>query len=218
MGIEKRMEQVKETRKDFALTLCPYYSYEILNEPRSYLFRMARYKVASSMLPKDRNIDILELGCGEGIGSIFLAENGHRVTAIDIDEEYIKNAKKNINNDNIDFICEDFLSMEYGKFDAVISLGILHMLDKKDDERFFNTVTANLVKDGMLIISLPNKTASQYASKAGSITNVNMYTGELLYKRLREYFRHVFIFGMNDEVLHTGYYDMCHHFLAVALL
>jgi hypothetical protein len=29
------------------------------------------------------------------------------------------------------------------------------------------------------------------------------------------YFRNVFLFGMNDEVLHTGYYDMCHYLWAL---
>ena len=78
------------------------------------------------------------------------------------------------------------------------------------------TIKDNLSADGLCIIGTPNDTATQYASKASQIGHVNMFDADRLTALLRRHFTHVFIFGMNDEVVHTGFYPMCHYLVAVA--
>ena len=34
---------------------------------------------------------------------------------------------------------------------------------------------------------------------------------------MQRYFRNVFMFGMNDEVLHTGFAPMCHYLWSLAV-
>jgi len=61
----------------------------------------------------------------------------------------------------------------------------------------------------------PNETASCYASEFSKIGHVNLFTAERLTELLCAYFHNVFLFGMNDEVLHTGFHPMCHYLLAL---
>ena len=81
---------------------------------------------------------------------------------------------------------------------------------------FLNSILRNLKKDGFCIIGTPNITASKYACKASKIGHINLFDAERLKKLLLKKFNNVFIFGMNDEVVHTGYYPMCHYLFALA--
>ena len=41
--------------------------------------------------------------------------------------------------------------------------------------------------------------------------HVNCFDKDRLQNYLNNFFKNVFTFGMNDEVLHTGYDKMCHY-------
>ncbi len=76
-----------------SFTLGPYFAFQALNNPRHLLFTLARYKFAAKMLPWDIGVDVLELGCGEGLGTLMLYDNRHRVVAVDFDEDAIAHAR-----------------------------------------------------------------------------------------------------------------------------
>ena len=61
------------------------------------------------------------------------------------------------------------------------------------------------------MIGTPNKTSQKYASKYSKKGHVNTKTYENLASLGKKYFNNYFIFGMNDEVVHTGYPNMCHY-------
>ena len=78
------------------------------------------------------------------------------------------------------------------------------------------TILDNLDDDGMVMIGTPNDSASQYASPASQLGHVNMFSAERLQALMRKHFKHVFMFGMNDEVVHTGFHPMCHYLMVLA--
>ena len=41
--------------------------------------------------------------------------------------------------------------------------------------------------------------------------HINLYTAERLVATVGLHFQNTFVFGMNDEVVHTGFYPMCHY-------
>ena len=196
--------------------LGPYFAHQLRHSPRHILFTLSRYKFAAKMLPQDGPIDVLEIGCSEGVGTNLMAERGHRITAIDQDSEAIAHAKKSIGNPNLTFLDGDFIGRKIGTFDACVTLDVIEHIDQKVEQAFIDSIKANLKDDGMCVIGTPNLTASQYASKASEIGHINLFDAERLYALLRKNFVHVFMFGMNDEVLHTGFHPMCHYLMAIA--
>lgn len=206
---------LREAVKHYKLELGPAFAMQALDQPRHLLFTLARYKFVAKMLPQDAQVDVLELGCSEGIGSLMLAERGHRITAVDFDADAIAHAKKTIHKPNINFVSDDFLGKSYGKFRAITSLDVIEHIDKSKEDAYFKTICQNLDDEGFAMVGTPNDCASQYASKASQIGHINMYTAERLTTTMRKYFKNVFMFSMNDEVLHTGFYPMSHYLMAL---
>jgi len=214
-------ENWDEVRKLIAgkgIEIGPYFGHQIQDATRHVLFTLARYKFAARMLPQDRTIKLLEVGCSEGIGTLLLAERGHEVLGIDLDAEAVAHANKVLKKPNVKFESRDFIGQKLGKFDALVSLDVIEHIEPKDEDAFMDSIRANLTPEGMCIIGTPNDTASQYASPASQIGHINMYTAERLTATLRRHFVHVFPFGMNDEVVHTGFYPMCHYLVFIACM
>ncbi len=197
------------------LNLGPYFTYQALHTPRHLLFTLSRYKFAAKLLPQETKVDVLELGCSEGLGTIMLAENGHKVTAVDFDEDAIRHAQETLKKPNITFVYADFLDQKFGNFYAVISIDAVEHIPHSKEDIFLQTICSNLDAFGFCVIGTPNASAEQYSSKPSQIGHVNVFTAERLRTLMMKYFHHVFIFGMNDEVVHTGFYPMCHYFLAL---
>ena len=77
-------------------------------------------------------------------------------------------------------------------------------------------MVAALAKDGAMIIGMPSLESQQYASAPSRAGHVNCKTEDGLRALMLRFFENVFLFGMNDEVLHTGYGPMCQYRLALA--
>lgn len=212
---KKIWDTIKKDLKKQTLQLGPYFS-QILDDPRHFLFTMSRYKFAARILPQYKKIKVLELGCQEGIGTLILGEAGHQVLGIDFDKDAIEHAKKSIKKNNITFQCGDFMRKRFGKFQAVISLDVVEHIKSDSEGIFLKTICANLCSTGFALIGTPNITAKKYASKHSKTGHINLYSVQRLDKLLRKYFGNVYMFGMNDEVVHTGFYPMCHYLIALA--
>ena len=66
-----------------------------------------------------------------------------------------------------------------------------------------------------MILGMPSLESQQYASPQSKAGHVNCKSGEDLKKLLVHYFDNVFLFSMNDEVVHTGYTPMAHYLLVL---
>lgn len=217
---ESYKQRWKEAKKVFGsryMNLGPTYTYQMIHMPRHILFMYSRYKFCAKMIGEEPKVKILELGCGEAIGTLVLAENNiHEVTAVDFDKDAIEWAKSNLGEKtNIDFRYDDFLGKVYGKYDVVVMLDVIEHIPKKKEKILFATIVNNLNDDGYCIIGTPNITASKYQSAPSRIGHINLFSAERLREIMRMYFKNVFMFGMNDEVLHTGFFPMCHYIIAL---
>lgn len=86
------MEPLKHRIHDYWTVRAPSFAeqrrHEMNSEKRArWLAEFDRY------LPKDRTLDILDVGTGTGFFSLLLAERGHNLTGIDLSEEMIRHAK-----------------------------------------------------------------------------------------------------------------------------
>jgi len=62
---------------------------------------------------------------------------------------------------------------------------------------------------------MPSLESQRYASPQSKAGHVNCKSGPDLKKTMEEYFHSVFLFSMNDEVVHTGFYPMAQYLLAL---
>ena len=136
--------EVMDGLDEESLELSKYFTHQLLHNPRHLLFTLSRYKAAAKMLPRYRDCAVLELGCNEGLGTLILAENATSVTGVDFDQAGIEWAQKNLKNDKLSFVSDDFLGKEYGTYDAVISLDVIEHISPDDEARFFATVMDNI--------------------------------------------------------------------------
>jgi 2-polyprenyl-3-methyl-5-hydroxy-6-metoxy-1,4-benzoquinol methylase len=196
------------------ITLGPYFGHQVRHDLKHLLFTLSRYKFATKMLqPKSR---VLELGCSEGLGCLMMQQAGHTVFGVDSDHEAILMARRTV--ESATFIEGDFLELgSWDSVDAVVSLDVIEHVDPLEEYAFMRAVVDNLNVTGMAIIGTPNIEANEHASRSSRAAHVNLYSRELLSSTMRQFFKTVLEFSMNDEVVHTGFAPMAHYLFAVGI-
>ena len=215
MDRDSNWEKIKSSLGTEGLELGPYITYNLLHG--CLLFRLSRYKFATRLIGEAPRVNILDLGCSEGLGTFLLAGDFHTATGVDSDKEAIQWAESNLEgrSNSITFRHDNFLGKTYGKFDAVVALDVIEHIPSEQEGMFFETVASNLDKDGYCVIGTPNITASQYSSEQSKMGHINLFSAERLRDIMRRHFKNAFLFGMNDEVVHTGFYPMSHYLVAL---
>ncbi|ERI92645.1 methyltransferase domain protein [Clostridiales bacterium oral taxon 876 str. F0540] len=130
-------------------------------------------KVYDIVFPKDEttlkflckslnhNSKVLDLACGTGSYAVALAQKGHRVDGIDLNEEMIALAKgkgglfANFKVGDMTKFHETFLSEKY---DMIYCIGnsIVHLKNKEKIEKFIKDIYKSLNDEGTLIIQTVN--------------------------------------------------------------
>jgi SAM-dependent methyltransferase len=184
-------------------------------DPRRMLFLLARYKFVAKMLKGKAKV--LEVGCGDAFGTRMVQQDVGAVTAVDFDPLFVQDVNDRM-SDQWKFECavHDILAGPVqGTFDAAYSLDVLEHIDAKDEARFIENILASLTDSGVLIAGMPSIQSQAYASPASKEGHVNCKDGEELRALMLRYFHNVFLFSMNDEVVHTGFHKMAHYVLVV---
>lgn len=97
---------------------------------------------------------ILDVGCGIGTCSIWLAENGYETTGIDVSGTAVKQAKENARKKGVavSFYTRDFLkdSVKERPFDFLFDRGCFHSFDDSEDRaRFAENAAFHLREKGL---------------------------------------------------------------------
>jgi ubiquinone/menaquinone biosynthesis C-methylase UbiE len=99
----------------------------------------------------------LDICCGAGTNTIYLATKGFEVTGIDISPTAIEIAKKKAEQEKvkIDFMVQDFLNLPFGndEFDFVFDMGCFHHVKVENRFTFINGVHRVLKKDGNYMLT-----------------------------------------------------------------
>jgi 2-polyprenyl-3-methyl-5-hydroxy-6-metoxy-1,4-benzoquinol methylase len=208
--VTELMEQrVAERRIEFGR----YVSYWFDRTPRRALYSMSYYKFAAKMIGQGKRV--LDVGCNEGLGTWLLAAECGFARGVDLDEEAIDVASGNWEDPRIEFACQDFLEADVGRWEAIVNFDVIEHIRPQNANAFLARVSAGLAHDGIAVIGTPSLEGQRYASAIPRAGHVNVYSGERLEDEMRQHFDHVFMFGANDEVVHTGFLPMAHYLLAV---
>tara|TARA_B100000427_G_C15406721_1_gene550136 strand:- start:93 stop:764 length:672 start_codon:yes stop_codon:yes gene_type:complete len=197
------------------ITLGSYSSYEWIHDPKHLIFSLSRYKFVSKMLKGKKKV--LEIGAGDGFKSRIVDSEVERLDLCDVVPTSKDQFKKSKINKNKYFI-HDFVKQKLDiKYDAIYALDVIEHIEKKKCDQFIKNIKNSLKINGVLIIGCPSLSSQKYASKGSKKLHVNCFDKDQLEKYLNKFFKNVFTFGMNDEVLHTGYDKMCHYVFAICI-
>ena len=182
------------------------FAYE--NDPIRLTFSTSRYKFVSKMFKGFNNV--LEIGCGDGFFSRIVKQNVKNLVATDFDDIFIENAKENYQSIKkkwrIQFKVLDILKEKFNsRFDGIYALDVFEHIKKSKEKLFLKNVCMSLKKNGVLILGIPSIESQKYASKISKEGHVNCKSADEFSKILETYFNNVFMFSMNDEVIHTGF-------------
>ncbi len=105
-------------------------------------------------------LQVLDIGCSQGIISICMAQKGSSVIGIDIQKENVDFAAQLLLSEYLDlkqrvsFICEDFFKFESAqRFDCIIITEVLEHIE--NPKAFIKRAKRFLKPDGRIVITLP---------------------------------------------------------------
>jgi hypothetical protein len=91
----------------------------------------------------------------------------------------------------------------------------LEHLDADVEEKFLKNSIDSLDELGVYICGTPSVYSKEYASERSAIQHINLKSAPQKKQLFEKYFNYVWIFSMNDEVVHTGFSPMAHYLFAV---
>jgi 2-polyprenyl-3-methyl-5-hydroxy-6-metoxy-1,4-benzoquinol methylase len=193
-----------------------YVSYWFDHTPRRALYHLSYYKFAAKLIGSRQRV--LDVGCSEGLGTWLLAKECGYAKGLDLDEAAIEIAQGNWGaEDIVDFACEDVLTAEVGEWNATTSFDVVEHILPDHANAFFRVIAGGLDADGMCIVGTPSLEGQRYASAVSREGHVNLYDGPRLEEALSAHFEYTFLFGANDEVVHSGFPPMCHYLIGVGV-
>ena len=198
------------------LSLGPWTSYSFVHDPKHMAFVLARYKFVAKMLHGKQKV--FEVGSGDGFGLPIVAQEVGHVYCIDWDTRLLEGNQRRLPHlKNVSYLHMD-LNKETPtvQADAAYSIDVIEHIEPAKEDAFVTNILRCLAPDGVMVTGTPNVTASAHASPRSQAQHINLKSLESLRELMSRYFENVFMFGMNDEVLHTGYAPMCHYIWAVA--
>lgn len=125
---------------------------------------------------------VLDIGCGTGVDSFYLARKGFDVVGIDPAPYAIKIAtkvkKKSDNNLSTTFLNLGVqeLNKLNRKFDIVIAMSSLYYLNNNDQKDAVQNIANILNPNGLLFVALPEKFEGANIDDNGFFYNSNMVT------------------------------------------
>jgi SAM-dependent methyltransferase len=214
---EPQYQRGLDMYREAAETLGPMMTQVWQDDPRRLTFVLARYKFVAKMLSGKRRV--LEVGCADAFGTRLVQQEVGSVVAIDFDPVFVKDVQSRMRESRWPFECRvhDMLDGPLQPpFDAAYSLDVIEHIETKDERRFLGNIRDSLADDGVLIVGTPSLESQVYASPNSKAGHVNCKDAPSLKALMLDYFANVFLFSMNDEVVHTGFYPMAHYLFALA--
>lgn len=116
---------------------------------------------------------VIDIGCGEGLYSIYLAKKGFDVTGVDISENAIRYAKENAEEAGvkINFIVMNVLNLDRlnDKFDFIFEWALLHHIIPAQREKYIENVSKILKENGKYLSICFNNKNPDFGAKGKNL-------------------------------------------------
>jgi 2-polyprenyl-3-methyl-5-hydroxy-6-metoxy-1,4-benzoquinol methylase len=149
----------------------------------------------------------------------MVLQNAASVCAVDFDPIFVKDVNERMDPKwNFECKVHDIMTGPVaGTFDAAFSLDVIEHIAQSDEHVFLGNIVKSLDQDGALIIGTPSIQSQAYAHPASKEGHINCKDEPGLRQLMECYFRNVFMFSMNDEIVHTGFHPMAHYLFALCV-
>lgn len=115
------------------------------------------YPFTASCLPRDKNANVLDLGCGTGLelDYYFKINPSAKVTGIDLAPGMLEALRKKFSHKDITLIQGSYFDMPLGenKYDAAVSVESLHHFTKREKTALYRKLCKALRPGGYFIIT-----------------------------------------------------------------
>ena len=136
----------------------------------------------------------LDIGCGGGDISLYLASLGMQITAIDMSDTMLKTASTRAQeqslSDKIQFYKENLMELSNNvnssKYDLIVAYGLIGYLPS--DDVFFNIVNPLLNHGGTVIVSVRNRLFNMTSISSNTQKEIEKNAAVDLIKELDEYY------------------------------
>jgi 2-polyprenyl-3-methyl-5-hydroxy-6-metoxy-1,4-benzoquinol methylase len=160
---------------------------------------------------------VCEVGCADAFGTRIVRQEVKEVVATDFDPVFIT---RNLQDQNpvwkIQFKVHDMLTSPLAEdFDGIYAVDVIEHIKPQDENRFVTNLAASLNDSGACLLGTPSLQSQTHASAPSKAGHVNCKDAPALRALMVQHFHNVFIFSMNDEVVHTGFYPMAHYLWAL---
>ncbi|MBS3175324.1 class I SAM-dependent methyltransferase [Candidatus Woesearchaeota archaeon] len=151
-AIKDKLKQTIETYNKIAQIYANYTAQKLLQ------FQLSKF---ISLLPEKGKI--LDAGCGSGRDAEYFQDEGLQVTAIDLAEGMIDEAKKR----NVNAIKMDLLDLKFdkNKFDGLWSMASFHSIPKEFGPKIIKDFHKILKPDGILYIAVKEGSGEEIIRK-----------------------------------------------------
>ena len=145
-----------------------------------------------------KNKKVLDIACGEGYGTHLLANYAYEIVGVDISEEAVEHARNTYRTVNSKFLVGSVNKIpitENHIFDVIISYETIEHVNATDQILFLLEVKRLLRKDGLFIVSTPDK---YYYSDLADYKNefhIKEFYRDEFYHFLKEYFGKTAVLG-----------------------
>lgn len=138
----------------------------ILQQAAHAIFRkpglVRRFQATMDILGDVRGKSILDVGCGSGIYSVYLARRGAMVTGLDFSSSMLSLASRNAAEEGctVDFSSGDFLEFaENRRFDHLLFIGVFDYVKEEDVPAYMEK--AARIADDKIVATFPKRYAPQ---------------------------------------------------------
>ena len=189
----------------------PYSTQAYFDDPACMAFITSRYKFCAKILSGLKTV--LEIGCGDGFGGAIVAQKIDKLICTDINEPLLRDNEKRMSHfSKIKYQYHDFRERPYEeKIDGIFLVDVIEHIFVSEETNFLKNLSDSISDNGICLIGTPNVSSEKYASEYSKIGHVNLKDHMSLKSIGEKHFKNSFLFGMNDEIVHTGFPQMCHY-------
>lgn len=135
-----------------------------------------RYAFAGAFVAGKR---VLDIACGNGLGTVLLAESAASVVGADTSREAVETARSRFSRPNVTYhqLSGSILPLADEEFDVVVCLETLEHLAEPEQPRFLAELRRVLKDDGLIVLSTPDRdTERRYQLATGTSNPWHLHT------------------------------------------